>query len=144
MSEYREQALIEAPASAVWDLVGDPSRYPEWWPRVLEVDGERFEEGEEYVQVTDDPGGKIETTFQIDRMESLREIRMHCTLTGTYAHWRLTEAQGETFVDLSFGMDPIRRRDRLFDVVTGKRFFRKWATESLSALKEKARQAVPS
>ena len=142
MSEYREQALIEAPASAVWELVGDPARYPEWWPRVLEVDGERFEEGEEYVQVTDDPGGKIETTFQIDRMENLREIRMHCTLSGTYAHWRLTEAQGETFVDLSLGMEPIRRRDRLFDVVAGKRFFRKWATESLSALKDKTRHAV--
>ena len=27
MSEYREEALIEAPVSAVWDLVGDPSRY---------------------------------------------------------------------------------------------------------------------
>ena len=143
MSEYREEALIEAPVSAVWDLVGDPTRYPEWWPRVLEVDGERFEEGAEYVQVTD-AGGKVETTFEIDRMESLREIRMHCTLTGTYAHWRLTEAQGETFVDLSLGMEPIRLRDRVFNVVTGRRFFRKWATESLAALKEKARHAVPS
>ena len=143
MSEYREEALIEAPVSAVWDLVGNPDRYPEWWPRVLEVDGERYEEGEEYVQVTD-AGGKVETTFQIDRMEDLREIRMHCTLTGTYAHWQLTDAQGETFVNVSFGMDPIRVRDRLFDVVSGKRFFRKWASESLAALKEKARRAAPA
>ena len=135
MSEYREQALIEAPVQTVWEFVGNPSRYSEWWPRVLEV-------GDESVQVTDDPLGEVTTTFQIDRMESLREIRMHCTLTGTYAHWRLTEAQGETFVDLSLGMEPIRRRDRLFDVVAGKRFFRKWATESLSALKDKTRHAV--
>lgn len=144
MSEYREQALIEAPVTAVWELVGDPERYPEWWPRVLEVDGRRFEEGDEYVQVTDDVLGKAETTFQIDRMENLREIRMHCTLTGTYAHWRLTDARGETFVDVSFGMDPARRRDRLFDGLYGKRFFRKWASESLRALTEKARSAVPA
>jgi ribosome-associated toxin RatA of RatAB toxin-antitoxin module len=144
MSEYREQALIEAPASDIWELVGNPARYPEWWPRVLEVDGRRFEEGTEYVQVTDDPGGKMTTTFQIDRLEDLREIRMHCTLTGTYAHWRLTDAQGETFVDLALGMDPIRKRDRVFDVVAGKRFFRKWASESLTALKEKTRAVVQS
>ncbi len=143
MSEYHEQALIEAPVPAVWNLVGNPDRYPEWWPRVLEVNGERYEEGEEYVQVTDS-GGEIETTFQIDRMEDLREIRMHCTLTGTYAHWRLTDARGETFVDLALGMEPIRVRDRVFNVMSGKRFFRKWASESLQALKDKARAAMKS
>ena len=95
MSEYREQALIEAPVAAVWELVGNPSRYPAWWPTVLEVDGQVLEEGDEYVQVTDDPHGKVETTFQIDRMENLREIR-------------------------------------IFDIVSGKRFFRKWARESLA------------
>ena len=38
--------------------------------------------------------------MKIDRLEDLREIRMRCTKTGTYAHWTLTEARGNTFVDV--------------------------------------------
>ena len=34
MSEYRRQAHLEASLEVVWGLVGPPSRYPEWWPRV--------------------------------------------------------------------------------------------------------------
>jgi uncharacterized protein YndB with AHSA1/START domain len=45
MSEVQQQALVDAPVSTVWELVGDPSCYPEWLPRVLEIQGERFEEG---------------------------------------------------------------------------------------------------
>jgi uncharacterized protein YndB with AHSA1/START domain len=33
MSEVHEQALIDAPVASVWELVGDPRRYPEWLPR---------------------------------------------------------------------------------------------------------------
>jgi uncharacterized protein YndB with AHSA1/START domain len=45
VSVCRSQALIHAPADRVWDLVGQPNRHPEWWPRVIEVRGERFDEG---------------------------------------------------------------------------------------------------
>src|SRR5919204_6970412 len=96
MSAYRRQAHIDAPLEVVWGLVGRPSRYPEWWPRVIEVRGERFEEGDEYVQVTD-TGGSTESSFLLERREDLREIRMSCQLTGMYAHWSLTPAQGGTF-----------------------------------------------
>ena len=37
MSVARRQAQIEAPVGAVWDLLGDPNRYPEWWPRCLDT-----------------------------------------------------------------------------------------------------------
>src|SRR3954453_2750631 len=72
MSAHRHQAHLEAPLEAVWELIGlpahlhqahweappegggeliaPPRRYPEWWPRVIEVRGERFEEGDEYAQ----------------------------------------------------------------------------------------------
>jgi uncharacterized protein YndB with AHSA1/START domain len=140
MSEYRQQAHLDAPLESVWTLVASPMRYPEWWPKVIEVHGERFEEGDEYAQVTKDPTGKVESTFLLERLNDLREIRMSCQLTGSYAHWFLTEAQGGTFVHLEMGMLPKRFGDRLFDIAMGRRYFRRWSEQSLDALKEAARR----
>jgi uncharacterized protein YndB with AHSA1/START domain len=139
MSNWAQQAVIDAPAAEVWRLVGDPRRYPEWWPRILEVRGERFEEGSEFVQVTRVPLGREETTFRIDRMEELREVRMHCTKSGTFAHWRLTDAQGGTFVEIRTGMEPFKASDRLFDLTLGRAFFRRWTADSLEALRQTLR-----
>jgi uncharacterized protein YndB with AHSA1/START domain len=139
VSEHRQQAHIDAPLEVIWELVGMPDRYPEWWPRVVEVRGERFEEGDEYVQVTKDPTGQVETNFLLERRENLREIRMSCDLTGAYAHWLLTPAQGGTFVELEMGMQPKRLGDRLFDAALGRRYFRTWSEQSLRALGEAAR-----
>jgi hypothetical protein len=52
-----------------------------------------------------------------------------------FVQWQLTEAQGGTFLDAEFGMDPLRRRDRLIDATIGRRFFRRWLTEAMDALK---------
>jgi uncharacterized protein YndB with AHSA1/START domain len=139
MSAHREQAHIDAPVEAVWSLVGAPRRYPEWWPRVIEVRGERFEQGDEYVQVTRDPGRNVKTNFLIEQARDLREIRMSCQLTGTYAHWLLTPAQGGTFVELDMGMEPKRFGDHLFDLTMGKWYFRSWSQKSLDALRNAAR-----
>jgi uncharacterized protein YndB with AHSA1/START domain len=35
MSGWRRQAVIDAPIEVVWELVGDPNRHPEWFPRVI-------------------------------------------------------------------------------------------------------------
>jgi hypothetical protein len=139
MSAHRQQMHIDCPLEDVWALVGSPNRYPEWWPRVIEVRGERFEEGDEWVQVTKDPTGKAETNFLLERRDDLREIRMSCQLTGAYAHWLLTPAQGGTFVDLEMGMLPKRLSDRLADLAIGRRYFRRWSEQSLQALSEAVR-----
>jgi Polyketide cyclase / dehydrase and lipid transport len=141
MSAHRQHAHLEAPLEAVWGLVGTPSRYPEWWPRVIEVRGERFEEGDEYVQVTKDLIGTAETSFLVDRRDDLREIRMSCQLTGMYAHWFLTPAQGGTFVELEMGMDPRRVSDRVMDLAAGGIYFRRWASRSLDGLRAAASPA---
>lgn len=138
MSVCRSQALIHAPADRVWDLVGQPNRHPEWWPRVIEVRGERFDEGSNYAQVTREPGGRVETIMTVERLEDMREINLRCTKTGTYAHWLLTEAQGETFVDVEFGMDPIRVWDRFLDLTVAKPYFRRWLEASLQGLERAA------
>ena len=44
----------------------------------------------------------VETDFLIERLDDLHEIRFACQKSGMYAHWLLTDAQGDTFV---------RRRD---------------------------------
>ena len=142
MSSHKQQAHLDAPLEATWELVATPTLYPNWWPRVIEVDGEKFEEGDEYVQVTRDPTKEMTTNFLIERKDELREIRMSCQLTGAFAHWTLTAAQDGTFVELEMGMEPKRLRDRVADATIGQRYFRKWSDESLEALREAARERV--
>ena len=136
MSAYREQAHLDAPLDAVWELVGTPQRYPEWWPRVIEVHGERFEQGDEYAQVTQGPFNRMSTNFLVERRDNLREIRMTCQLSGTYADWTLTPAQGGTFVELEMGIQPRRVPDRVFARVLGRSWYRRWASSSLDGLRD--------
>ena len=142
MSSHHQQAHLDVPLEQTWELVATPSLYPTWWPRVIEVDGQEFEEGDEYVQVTQDPTKQIRTNFLIERRDEMREIRMSCQLTGAFAHWTLTAAQDGTFVDLEMGMEPRRIRDRLADMAIGRAYFRKWSDESLNALRDAASERV--
>jgi Polyketide cyclase / dehydrase and lipid transport len=145
MSEVHEQAQLDAPLPAVWELIANPRRYPDWLPRVFEIEGERFEEGAQFVQVSRHPLiGRSEAHFLIDQIDELREIRMHCTLSGMFVHWQITDAQGGTFVNAAFGMDPLRRRDRVIDFTIGRRFFRRWLTEAVDGLKHAAKRGTKS
>jgi uncharacterized protein YndB with AHSA1/START domain len=144
VSAYRLHAHLDVPLREVWALVATPTRYPEWWPRVIEVRGERFEEGDEWVQVTKGPGGNAETDFLLERRDDLRSVRMRCQLTGSYADWLLTPAQGGTFVELEMGMQPERVADRLFDMTLGRSYFRRWSRESLAALQDVCQGAAPA
>src|SRR3954447_7651671 len=141
MSAARRQALINAAPSQVWDLVVDPRRHPEWWPRVFEVRGEEFDEGDNYAQVTKSPRGRIETSIKVERLEDVREINMRCMGTGTYTRWLLTEAQGNTFIDVEFGLDPMGISNRIFDWTFGSLYFRRWLDQSLVALEEAAEKS---
>jgi hypothetical protein len=139
MSGHRIQAHIDAPLGTIWSLVGAPERYPEWWPRVIEVDGESFEQGDEYAQVTLNPrSSSVHSNFLIERRDELREIRMSCQLSGTYAHWLLTAAQGGTFVELEMGIEPRTLGQRLFDRTLAPRYFRRWSDESVAGLRAAA------
>jgi len=137
VSSYRQQAHLDAPVEDVWELVGTPRRHSEWWPRVIEVRGERFEEGDEYAQVTKDPSGKlVRTDFLVERRLDLHEVRLLCTQTGMYADWLLTPAQGGTFVELEMGLQPHRFGDRIWDLAMGNIYFRRWANQSLDGLRD--------
>jgi uncharacterized protein YndB with AHSA1/START domain len=139
MSAVHEQTMVDAPVETVWELVGNPKRYPEWFPRVFEINGERYEEGAELVMATRQPVvGREDIPMQIDHLDHYREIRMHCRISGMFVHWELTNAQGGTFLDAEFGMDPERPRDRAFDFTLGRRFFRRWLTEAVDGLRKAA------
>jgi len=142
MSSHRQQALLDIPLESAWQLVATPTLYPTWWPRIIEVDGQRFEEGDEFVQVVKDPTGSTSSSFLIERRDELRELRMSCNMTGTFAHWTLTAAQDGTFVELEMGMQPRSLRYRLMDAAIGRTYFRKWSQESLNALGAAARGRV--
>jgi Polyketide cyclase / dehydrase and lipid transport len=135
VSAARQQALVESSLEQVWPLIGDPRRHPEWWPRVIEVHGTQFEQGMEYRQITKMPLGNHETTLMVDRLDDLKSIRMRCLDTGTYADWRVTPAQSNTFLEVELGMEPIGVANRVFDATAGTVYFRRWLQESIDALK---------
>jgi hypothetical protein len=134
MSLCRQHAWINAPPQKIWELVGDPNRHSQWWPRVLDVQCEGLEEGCVYRQVYSSPMGVIETDVSVERLDDCHELRVRCLNTGTYTRWLMTAAQGGTFIDAEFGLDPQTVRTRVFDQLAGKRYFRRWLEESLDAL----------
>jgi uncharacterized protein YndB with AHSA1/START domain len=144
MSCCRLQAQVDVPPETLWELVGNVERHPEWWPRVMNVHCEGLAEGCNYRQVLKSPMGVIETDVSVERLEGCHELTLRCLDTGTYAHWLLTEAQGGTFVDVEFGLDPQTMRTRVFDVVAGRRYFRNWLEQSIEALRSAAHEKVPA
>jgi uncharacterized protein YndB with AHSA1/START domain len=136
VSQCRRHALIQAPIEQIWELVGNPARHPDWFPRVVEVRGDRFETGDVFVQVTRGPLGSQTTSLQIDALEELRALQFHCTDTGMYSNWALTAAQEDTFVEAEFGMHPASLRYRLMDSTIGRVYFQRWLEESFRALAE--------
>jgi hypothetical protein len=74
-------------------------------------------------------------------------MRFACQKTGMYADWMLTDAQGDTFVDVEMGMQPKKVGYRVFDAFAGRRYFTRWldqAVDSLRRVAGKPRSAPPS
>jgi hypothetical protein len=138
MSACRLQAQVDVPPDALWELVGNVERHPEWWPRVVGVQCEGLAEGCSYRQVLKSPMGVVETDVSVERLDDCRELTLRCLDTGTYAHWLMAEAQGGTFLDVEFGLDPKSTKTRVFDLVAGRRYFRRWLEESIDALRKAA------
>ena len=139
MSSWRQQALIEAPVEEVWRLVSDPSRYAEWGGNVIEVTGEpAVERDSTFQQRTKVLGSVVETTFRIEELEELREVKLRCQTSGYYSRWLLTEARENTFLDVEIGIDPIALPSRLVDATVGKRWYRRIAEDSIDGLRRLA------
>jgi uncharacterized protein YndB with AHSA1/START domain len=126
--------MVDAPVERVWALIGDVNRHPEWWPRIEEVECDLLEEGCTYRQVTDRPGGKIETTISIESLDDCHELSVRCLDTGMYARFLLTPAQDGTFVDGELGVEAENFIERLASPI----FIRRWIAQSLDGLRRAA------
>jgi uncharacterized protein YndB with AHSA1/START domain len=135
MASARRQVMVDAPVERVWELIGDVSRHPEWWPRVEEVESDLLEEGSTYRQVTKSPGGRIETMMSVETLDDGHELSVRCVHTGLYARFLLTPAQSGTFVDAELALEP-HGFERLIAPV----FIRRWIAQSLDGLRRAAGQ----
>jgi uncharacterized protein YndB with AHSA1/START domain len=142
---YRHQALIDAPVEDVWAVVSDPRTHPEWWPDVVDVQlDEPLVEGGEYLRRSKPlPFVKaVEAVWVAERLEDLKEARFRCSMTGTWARFSLTPAQGQTFVEAESGMDPTKLRWRLMNNAF---FLKDWIVKVVDALPKEvvARRLAP-
>lgn len=138
MAHFSQQALVEAPVERVWALLTDPSRYPEWAADSLDTTGypTKIEKGSTFEQTTPGPFGREDkTTFEVTELEGLHEIKLQCQTSGYYSHWKLTEAQGQTFADVELGVEPIGIQGQMARVLFSKRMLRQVTADSLDGLK---------
>ncbi len=137
MTAWRQQAVIDAPASSVWALVGDPARYPEWAADVVAVTGlAEVAENQTFEHTQRMPlFGADTTTFEIEKLEDLHEIRLRCRMSGYYSHWIVTPAQDSTFLEVEIGVEPVAPQFRLYFGALGKRYFRRVTEQSIGGIR---------
>jgi uncharacterized protein YndB with AHSA1/START domain len=131
---------IEAAPEAIWELVGDPNRHPEWWPDVLEVECADLREGCRYRGVTKGPLRIEEHELLLERLDDCNEISIHCEGAGVTTRFKLADAQGGTFVEGYFSIAPNSIGSTLIAAVAGRRLMRSWLEQSLANLKQAAEQ----
>jgi uncharacterized protein YndB with AHSA1/START domain len=137
----RQQTHIDATPEAIWELVGDPNRHPDWWPDVIEVQCADIREGCRYRGVVKGFIRTEEHELLIERLEGCREVSIYCEGTGVTTRFLLTEAQGGTFVEGYFAIEPNSIGATLIAAVSGRRIMRSWLEQSLANLKLVAEKA---
>jgi uncharacterized protein YndB with AHSA1/START domain len=136
----RQQVHIDAAPEAIWELVGDPNRHPVWWPEMIEVECADLSEGCRYRGVVKGPFRAEEHELTIDRLDDCREVSIHCDGTGVTTRFVLTDAQGGTFVEGYFSIEPNSIGTTVIAAVAGRRLLRSWLEQSLANLKQSAEQ----
>jgi uncharacterized protein YndB with AHSA1/START domain len=143
-----QQTHIDAPVETVWQLVGDPNRHPDWWPEMVEVECADLAEGCRYRGVIKGIIGADEHELFVERLEvgdldGCHEVAIFCQDTGVTTRFMLTEAQGGTFVEAHFAVEPRGLGMTVWSAVAGRRFLRSWLERSLDNLKAAA-ERTPS
>jgi uncharacterized protein YndB with AHSA1/START domain len=136
----RQQVHIDASPEAIWSLVGDPNRHPDWWPEMLEVECADLSEGCRYRGVVKGPFKAEEHELTIERLDGCREVSIFCEGTGVTTRFVLADAQGGTFVEGYFSIEPNSVGVKVIAAVTGRRYLRLWLEQSLANLKRAAEQ----
>ncbi|HEY1275537.1 MAG TPA: SRPBCC family protein [Thermoleophilaceae bacterium] len=137
-----QQRHIDAPIEVVWELIGDPNRHPEWWPKMEETECAALEQGCRYRGVIKGLFGTQEHELLLERLDDCREVSIYCEATGVYTRFVLTEAAGGTFVEGVFGAQPHTLGMKVFTATNGRRYLQRWLAESLAALDAAASRAA--
>jgi uncharacterized protein YndB with AHSA1/START domain len=139
-----QQTFIDASPETIWELVGDPNRHPDWWPGIVEVECADLREGCRYREVVKGFFKPQEHDIVIERLDTCQEVCISCEDTGVTTRFVLTGAQGGTFVEGHFSIEPKKVGAKVVTAVTGRRFIRSWLEHSLENLKQVAeRQPAP-
>jgi uncharacterized protein YndB with AHSA1/START domain len=142
MASVREQALIAAPVSEVWALLEDPTRYADWNEDTVAETGAptKVEKGSQFELRSKSPlFGQMTTTFKVEELDDLHQIKLRCQRSGYYSHWFLTEAQGQTFAEVELGVEPI---PGVVGRVTGGMHTKSYLRRSAEAVVRNLRRAV--
>jgi uncharacterized protein YndB with AHSA1/START domain len=133
-----QQVFIDAPVERVWELVGDPNRHVEWWPEMLEVECADLKEGCRYRGVVKGPFGASQHDLVVDQLDDCQEVSIYCDGTGVTTRFALAEAQGGTFVEGCFTIEPNTIGMKVIGAVADRRFMHSWLESSLENLKSAA------
>jgi hypothetical protein len=133
-----QQAFIDADPETIWQLVGDPNRHPDWWPGVVDVECADLREGCRYREVVKGFFRPQEHDIVIERLDTCQEVCISCQDTGVTTRFVLTGAQGGTFVEGHFSIEPTKVGPKVVTAVMGRRFMRSWLERSLENLKRTA------
>jgi uncharacterized protein YndB with AHSA1/START domain len=130
-----QQAFIDAAPETIWELVGDPNRHPDWWPDVIEVECADLREGCRYRGVVKGLFRATEHDLVIERLDTCQEVCISCVGTGVTTRFVLTGAQGGTFVEGHFAIEPNSIGTKVVSAMAGRRVMRSWLERSLENLK---------
>ena len=141
MSSWRQQALIEAPVADVWNILIDPTRGPDWDEDLIAVTGvpTKIEKGSTFEVTGRGPLRlKSTTTFKVEELDDMHELKMKCQFSGFYAHWLLTDAQDGTFAEVELGIEPLQSpspQARIAEVLHTKNYLRRQVEKLLDSLR---------
>lgn len=112
---------------------------------MLEVECADLSEGCRYRGVVKGPFKAEEHELTIERLDGCREVSIFCEGTGVTTRFVLADAQGGTFVEGYFSIEPNSVGVKVIAAVTGRRYLRSWLEQSLANLKLAAEhQPAPS
>jgi hypothetical protein len=137
-----QHTFIDAPRDDVWELVGDPNQHAGWWPDVLEAQCADIREGCRYRGVVKGFFGTDEHELLIERLDDCREVSIFCEGTGVTTRFVLAGAQGGTFVEGHFAVEPQSIGTTVFATVAGRRVMSSWLQASLANLKSVAERSA--
>jgi ribosome-associated toxin RatA of RatAB toxin-antitoxin module len=151
MSHLSTMVRIEATATAVFDLIADPARSPEWQTMLAEmgdITGRPGGIGSSYVGFYRVAGRKLVSRFVVTAAERPTVFQVNGTTTGGWARWTTTiEPAGpscEVHVNLEYEV-PGEIVGSLLGLLTGNRINREFRRtyENLRRLAETGSAMVP-